>query len=355
MLSSIQILRAIAVILVVLVHITVLAKKWLNDNIEPFYLGLIGVDIFFIISGFIMYLIISKKDISIYDFIMHRIIRIYPLYWIYFILLLVVALLFPSLVTSYKEANLISSFLLISSEFPSFLNVSWTLVYEVYFYFIVFIYLSLFVKKINFIYFLTILFSFNFLVSFYFNLPSRNNFYLTYFSPLLFEFLLGAIIYHLYNNKILFNQFMATLVCVLAIIFMFMTNLFYVEIDGFFTTVIFNGYLQYGRIIYFGLPSFIFVIAIVSFENYLIKKHNTIIKLFKLIGNASYSIYLSHYFILVGLVKLLSFIDINLNSLLEYLLIIILLLSISIFTGIQLYIYIEKPILKYLNNYKGRS
>ena len=76
MISNIQILRAIAAILVVAFH-TVLAAKSYNLPTEFFYKvdiwGAAGVDIFFIISGFIMvYIQINKKKKPL-DFLKDRI------------------------------------------------------------------------------------------------------------------------------------------------------------------------------------------------------------------------------------------------------------------------------------------
>ncbi len=46
----------------------------------PFATGAMGVDIFFVISGFVMYL--SGRDLGPGEFMMHRLRRIVPLYWI---------------------------------------------------------------------------------------------------------------------------------------------------------------------------------------------------------------------------------------------------------------------------------
>ena len=67
--KDIQSLRAVAVFLVLGYHL----------NSEYFKFGYLGVDIFFVISGFIIAHILSKdSDINIKQFYLKRIVRIYP-------------------------------------------------------------------------------------------------------------------------------------------------------------------------------------------------------------------------------------------------------------------------------------
>ncbi len=87
-LAAIQILRAVAALLVVVSHAIVRQAQWaptdpLTSQIA-IHIGILGVWIFFIISGFIM-------SYTYYDnfafrgaagqFIASRIIRIVPIYW----------------------------------------------------------------------------------------------------------------------------------------------------------------------------------------------------------------------------------------------------------------------------------
>lgn len=72
---SIQYLRALAAFLVVLYHIAFLVP--IGEFIFP--QGRIGVDIFFVISGFVMWVTCQTPDPA--NFLIRRIIRIVPLYW----------------------------------------------------------------------------------------------------------------------------------------------------------------------------------------------------------------------------------------------------------------------------------
>lgn len=69
-------LRGIAAVLVVLFHLKM-------DTGNPDYglhLGMTGVDLFFLISGFVIFMTLRKTSSS-NDFVISRFIRLYPTYW----------------------------------------------------------------------------------------------------------------------------------------------------------------------------------------------------------------------------------------------------------------------------------
>ncbi|MBY9062824.1 acyltransferase [Sphingomonas yunnanensis] len=76
---SIQYLRALAALLVVLHHARN-PEPWLFNPLKGFSHGQAGVDIFFVISGFIMYA--AAREESAMQFVHRRVIRVAPLYWI---------------------------------------------------------------------------------------------------------------------------------------------------------------------------------------------------------------------------------------------------------------------------------
>ena len=83
--KSLQFLRAVASTSVVYYHI----------GSYPVF-GSFGVDIFFVLSGFVMALLIDKKQ-DILEFSIGRISRIVPLYWIFTLILFFVIFIFPHL------------------------------------------------------------------------------------------------------------------------------------------------------------------------------------------------------------------------------------------------------------------
>lgn len=140
-LDSIQVLRGIAAILVVLFHF----RHYINDvypikdlGDRMFLFGEAGVDLFFVISGFIIvYSSMNKEKNSFSEFMIKRIFRLYPLY--FFVLTFY-------LLTYHDEIfnlnNIIKSYVLIPIDFNgkgpwfglSTIYTAWTLTYEMYFY-----------------------------------------------------------------------------------------------------------------------------------------------------------------------------------------------------------------------------
>lgn len=142
MLNNIQALRAFAALNVVLFHIlgasTVMG---LSPGTLQFLEGWgeCGVDIFFVISGFVMVVAHAGKNISPLKFIILRVHRIAPLYWILTLLLLAVYALTPQLAKSIAPStgHILASLLFLSGvliDNPPVVYVGWTLEYEMLFY-----------------------------------------------------------------------------------------------------------------------------------------------------------------------------------------------------------------------------
>jgi peptidoglycan/LPS O-acetylase OafA/YrhL len=135
-LSNIQVLRAVAATLVIFVHLKILLSA---IGLPAF--GASGVDLFFVISGYIMVYTTFGRRVSAADFIRNRIARIVPIYWLMTLLVFLIALVAPTLLQS-TTANvifLIKSFLFIPfyrapGDFSPILFVGWTLNYEMFFY-----------------------------------------------------------------------------------------------------------------------------------------------------------------------------------------------------------------------------
>ena len=141
-LVSVQFLRAVAALGVVVFHLQPFEQQFLpGPTIAPrwFALGDIGVDLFFVISGFI----IVESTSNWFDrrhagqFLWRRLTRIYPIYWFYNLLLLAMFWLQPSVLSANRQApDLLASFLLTPPHGKTLLLISWTLMYEVEFYLI---------------------------------------------------------------------------------------------------------------------------------------------------------------------------------------------------------------------------
>ena len=146
-LLSIQMLRAVAATMVLLYHLaTTTAFGWQAPHawhagagrfIEA--IGFAGVDLFFVISGVVM--VYSSYDRlgesrEIVPFIKRRVARIYPLYWVCTAAVLALAWMVPGIASREKfaaTALLKSFFLWPQAEYPV-VAVGWTLTFEMYFY-----------------------------------------------------------------------------------------------------------------------------------------------------------------------------------------------------------------------------
>lgn len=135
MILSIQYLRALACCMVLLSHISFKLKVHSINHLEWFKIGELGVDLFFIISGFIMCLTADQKENRFLDFMTKRLLRVIPIYWILTSVALIVYIYSPSLVNSSGgSTSVIYSYLLLPTPEKYLINNGWTLSYEFYFY-----------------------------------------------------------------------------------------------------------------------------------------------------------------------------------------------------------------------------
>jgi peptidoglycan/LPS O-acetylase OafA/YrhL len=149
--QNVQALRGAAILLVVVYHTWTIERRYgggpglLSDWVA---VGLSGVDLFFVISGFIM-VTVTKSLVpgltTATNFLYHRAARIYPIYWIYSLMLLPIFLVRPDMVNSSQgnQVDLLASFLLLPQRLLPLLQVGWTLVHEIYFYLIFALFLSI--------------------------------------------------------------------------------------------------------------------------------------------------------------------------------------------------------------------
>lgn len=135
-------MRAVAVLAVVLFHMQTVETKYSGgDTLLPafFEAGQLGVDLFFVISGFVMVTVTRGRfggAGEIPRFLWHRLTRIYPTYWFYYALVLTVFLIQPSWVNSAQgnQADLWQSFLLYPTDRLPLVMVAWSLTHELWFY-----------------------------------------------------------------------------------------------------------------------------------------------------------------------------------------------------------------------------
>jgi peptidoglycan/LPS O-acetylase OafA/YrhL len=141
--DALQILRAVAALLVVYAHSIDVVKETGSPRQLHFYFlenfGACGVDIFFAISGFILSTAVLRMNPETprkaFDFIARRYIRIFPIYWI---LSLVPFALAIKRHQPWMQHICSSALLLPSFSYPMptpFLSIAWTLIFEMFFYY----------------------------------------------------------------------------------------------------------------------------------------------------------------------------------------------------------------------------
>ena len=143
--TGIQALRFVAAMMVVFSHVTsMLVDRYQSSSVGRWSTGHAGVDIFFVISGFVMYQSFQPLRARADGwrlFLSRRLIRIVPLYWMATTLKVALVLAVPSLAATSKIAfsHLVASYLFLPVLAPAgvavpFMPVGWTLNYEMFFY-----------------------------------------------------------------------------------------------------------------------------------------------------------------------------------------------------------------------------
>lgn len=277
-LYSLQYGRAFAALLVVYAHLSGFAQ------FSPFAdsgIGGFGVDIFFVISGFIMWT--TARDSAPGKFWLRRAIRVAPIYWLYTLLLVVLALSPGGLASNVHVTpeSLLKSLLF----FPYFngttgiqplLLQGWTLNFEMYFYLV--FGLALLLPRAIRLGFLLVFFGIAVALG-QLNL-SGNALYLTYTDSTVLEFVFGIVVAELLGRRPVGLRGAAALVAVSVLAFAVVSRFDIAELP---------------RFLAYGVPSTLFIAGLVSLEPLVCRRPAREIVL---MGDASYSLYLSHPFVL---------------------------------------------------------
>lgn len=333
MLSLIQAYRGFAAIIVVMFHVYLEIKTRYNSNafIDFFKFGHSGVEFFFVLTGFIL-LYVHKNDSNslkcFASFIKKRFIRIYPFYWLILAIYVFIYNFQPQLGYDYQRNfnEILKAFLLLPVNHGSYIPVSWTLSHEVLFYivFSIFIYTKGINKIIPFFGFLSII------VMCFFD--TENNFFRFLFSPFNVLFFFGCVVYYLSTFKITENK--------LFFIF-FVGNL------SFLLTALIDSYLNYDyhlKMVMYGFSSSLIILG--AFNSKLECFFNK--KIFLFLGDSSFSIYLCHLLTISFLSKIIMYT--KMDDIFHSSVIFIVFVSISIFVGAIIHLYVEKPLLLVFKN-----
>jgi exopolysaccharide production protein ExoZ len=257
-LYSLQLLRFVASIFVVCFHVGLMQS------------GYKGVDVFFVISGFVMYYssVISKRNNWVV-FAINRATKIYLLYWM-------VLLAYYFVQPFGIDMSLLKTLLLLPGHRP-ILDVSWSLSYELYFYVLFAAIVYIINKRLHnwaFMSLLVISTTITILNTTALTLKSTAlNFFI---GQNLWEFLLGIMTAYLFE-RVSIPKYMAGIGAVAI---------------GCSITIISIGYAKPVSYLVYGCLSFMVVAFFTQFEKS-VPFNTTVAKLMQSAGDASYAIYLT--------------------------------------------------------------
>lgn len=345
---SIQYLRALAALGVVVVHSS---TSLLNNDkaLIPFGIGNAGVDLFFVISGFIMFFTTANRAVAPSEFYSKRLIRIFPLYFCASTLAFVGACLAPHVVARFSASptDYIRSVLFIpyycttcqSEEGMKRLirpeiGQGWTLNYEVFFYLV--FGLCLFIPRRFRVQSLVIVFSLLSLLGILFR--PMDPILRTYTDSLQFEFVVGVLLGYAFfckSPKALKSIGVTVLIACGA------------------TAVIVQLLIPHilPRVLGYGLPA-----ATVVGCSLWLEQAGLIPRLpfFLLLGDSSYSLYILHTFVLAVLRREWQRLF-NVNLVGMHVVFIICSIVIAEMCGVVVFKYAERPVTRTLTGWlKGR-
>ena len=319
---SLQYLRAVAALLVVFHHVRNPGNGLFNP-IGHWNFGQAGVDMFFLISGYIMYAV-ARQERPV-RFLQRRIVRIVPLYWIATLFLYFqVSVGFPGVLPTLQQ--LLKSLLFIPqfhSQHPTeiwpFLVPGWTLQFEIYFY-------AIFTIGLAFRRLLPIVLSIGSVAIILGQVGmdhQKNAVFAAYTSPIITEFFQGMLIALVHQRRSLAPYWLALPIGIGALVLF--------------------GNLDAPRLLIWGLPSTLIMIGCLALED-----GNKLppLPVFSQLGDASYSIYLSHVFVLQ--IGLMVWWRVPVKGWLQFLVFTPTAVVGCAFIGILVYRYVERPMLFWL-------
>ena len=274
---SIQYLRGFAATAIVIFHLQIQLQRFQYNGPFPNWLSA-GVDIFFVISGYIMWSTTINRDVGAIEFMARRLIRIVPLYWTITTFFVVVLLVSPNVfqTSAFDFRHVVSSYLFLPYEHPVTHTLEpvvipgWTLNYEMFFY----VLFALWLNTNGKIRLIGILMMFIAIAASRF--VADSDILKFYTSSLILEFGFGVAIAYLVSKKIYLPRYF-----IFAAPLLFLATVCVPD----YTTV------RETRFILWGLPAAFLVFSAVSYEQTTPLKPRWQLEL---IGDASYSIYLVH-------------------------------------------------------------
>lgn len=331
--TGVQILRGIAAVLVVIFHCGLMVQDRFPEIGTGMLLrsGASGVDIFFPISGFVMVistLALAQRPDAWRIFAERRLIRIVPLYWIATSLKVLAVLALPALALHSKLTpwHTIASYLFVfaynaEGKPEPVVPVGWTLNFEMFFYAV--FAATLFCRKPLFRTVTAVMV----LVALAGAAIPKPYAPLSLFNPIVLEFVGGMAIARLTLAGLTVRPATAIGLGLAALAAMVATD------------ALSDDTVERARLLLWGVPGALMLFAAVSAEPWIRTREW---RLPKLAGDASYSIYLSHGFVLP--VFGIAFAKSGMHGLIGAATAFVVSIVVSVAAGIGVYLWIERPI-----------
>lgn len=297
---AVQELRAFAALLVVVHHaLSTVEQYQLGDSalsdFRYFYIfGIAGVDIFFVISGFIMMYTLSqrRRRDSWHGFLLRRVKRVVPLYWALTSLLVMLMLLLPALFpgSSLDLRHTLSSYLFVPypntrGEMFPLLIPGWTLIIEMVFYTLFAV--LLFLRENRVVPALAAVFG-GYILAVHWLAPGQRVL-MWLADPIVFEFVFGCAVARVYLAVRSRPDWLPPVLIAAAL--------------SLFATTVLVDLSWMSRALRWGVPASLLVAGVVFLKDPAGRLSRPR-KLTMALGDASYSLYLCHPFVLAGTAKL---------------------------------------------------
>lgn len=298
---SLQYLRGIAALLVVYFHAALQASGHgaAGSPALPVF-GASGVDIFFVLSGYVMWITTAGRRTSPADFLRRRVVRIVPLYWLVTLVAAAAALLVPGLLrsTRFDAAHLLASLFFIPWPNPGIVAggetltpvvvPGWTLNMEMFFYVLFALVLPFAASRR--IAGLLLLLALAYLVGNAVASPESPAAF--YGSTIIFEFWLGVMLAALLNREARRGQAAPRARLIpLALCGLWLAGVAALVASDW-------GDVPGPRVVTLGLPALVIVGSAIAAERLRAVPH---LRWLEELGNSSYSLYLTHGFVVAAL------------------------------------------------------
>lgn len=288
-----------------------------------------GVDLFFVISGFIMWVTTQRSSIGPKRFLGKRVRRVVPLYWLFSGVAVLVAGAAPQLGKTTSLQHAVASFLFLPAVRPSngqvepVLAPGWTLNHEMLFYLIFAVALTLSSRRLR----LGVVIGVNVALSILGWLTHGPLILSFYTNPIILEFVFGVIVGWVYTSGYTMSRRVSTALVSVGGLVMVGCAAAWGQ-----TTIL--------RVIMWGIPAAVIVLALALTENAAPVARR---RAWAFVGDGSYSIYLVHGIVLSALLSLVNHVAA------PKILMIVVGTPLALIITLCAYQYIERPITRYLS------